>query len=152
MEYSKIFRNENGAEVEFRVKAECSTKEEMRKALSFIAQSSHQFYLETAETINSKLPAIRTNPAFRKEVHNVEIEDEKKEWLLQIGAKEFPEPIKYTYTFPGYSGNFNLSERYVKNTPLKDMKAQYEENKEYVNQVLEAKKSQDIFRQDAGHF
>lgn len=82
----------------------------------------------------------------------MKIEDGKKEWLLQIGAKEFPEPIKYTYTFPGYSGNFNLSERYVENTPLKDMKAQYEENKEYVNQVLEAKKSQDIFRQDAGRF
>lgn len=71
---------------------------------------------------------------------------EKEEWLMQIGAKEFPEPIKYTYTFPGYSGNFNLSERYVENTPLKDLKAQYEENKAHVNQVLEAKKTRDIFR------
>lgn len=55
IEYSNIFRNETGTEVELKVKTECSTQDEMKEALSFIAQSSHQFYLEVAEKINSRL-------------------------------------------------------------------------------------------------
>lgn len=43
---------------------------------------------------------------------------DKAEWLKAIGAKEFPEPVKYAYTFPGYSGAFNLSERYVEESDL----------------------------------
>ena len=54
---------------------------------------------------------------------------DKAEWLKAIGAKEFPEPVKYAYTFPGYSGAFNLSERYVEESDLKELKAQYEKNK-----------------------
>ena len=50
---------------------------------------------------------------------------EKLQWLTAIGAKEFPEPIKYAYTFPGYSGTFNLSERYIEETNLDELKAQY---------------------------
>lgn len=57
------------------------------------------------------------------------MEKEKAEWLKSIGAKEFPEPIKYVYTFPGYNGAFNLSERYVEETELEELKAQYEKNK-----------------------
>lgn len=54
-EYRKTFKGENGAEIEFKLKAECSAYEEMRNILSFVAQSSHKFYLEVAEKINSKL-------------------------------------------------------------------------------------------------
>lgn len=55
VEHERIFRNEDGTEIEFKVKAECSEFEGMRKTLSFIAQSSKRFYLETAEKINSTL-------------------------------------------------------------------------------------------------
>lgn len=53
----------------------------------------------------------------------------KLQWLTAIGAKEFLEPIKYACTFPGYSGTFNLSERYIEETDLDELKAQYEKNK-----------------------
>ena len=56
------------------------------------------------------------------------MDEEKKKWLKSIGAGEFPEPIKYIYTFPGYNGAFNLPERYIEETPLKELKAQYKKN------------------------
>lgn len=62
---------------------------------------------------------------------------EKKEWLKQIGAKEFPEPVKYAYTFLGYTGVFNLSEQYIENTSLEELKAQYSRNEEHVKLCLE---------------
>lgn len=55
MEYCNTFKDENGTEVKIEIKIECSTQEEMRKTLSFIAQSSHRFYLEAADKINSML-------------------------------------------------------------------------------------------------
>lgn len=55
MEYKNTFKNEQGVELEIRIKAECPTDESMRKTLSFIAQSSHKFYLEVAEKISSTL-------------------------------------------------------------------------------------------------
>lgn len=30
------------------------------------------------------------------------MDEEKKAWLKSTGAGEFPEPVKYIYTFPGY--------------------------------------------------
>lgn len=78
-----------------------------------------------------------------------EIGDEKKEWLKSIGAGEFPEPIKYIYTFPNYSGAFNLSERYVNETPLEELKAQYERNKAHAKEIIKARKSQDGFLRGA---
>ena len=66
---------------------------------------------------------------------------DKAEWLKAIGAKEFPEPVKYAYTFPGYSGAFNLSERYVEESDLKELKAQYEKNKAHALEVIKRKKS-----------
>lgn len=66
---------------------------------------------------------------------------DKVEWLKNIGAKEFPEPIKYVYTFPGYGGAFNLSERYVEETNLEELKAQYEKNKAYVLNMVSARKA-----------
>ena len=77
---------------------------------------------------------------------------QKECWLDSIGAKSFPEPIKYTYTFPGYNGAFNLSERYIEETPLEELKAQYEANRKYVGEVISERKEQDNFRQDVEHF
>lgn len=57
---------------------------------------------------------------------------EKRLWLESINAKAFPEPIKYTYTFPGYHGSFNLSERYITETPLYELQETYKRNERYV--------------------
>ena len=54
-EYSNTYRSEDGTEVEIKIKAECPTQDDVRKALSFMAQSSHRFYLEAADKINSTL-------------------------------------------------------------------------------------------------
>ena len=54
-EYSNTYHSEDGTEVEIKIKAECPTQDDVRKALSFMAQSSHRFYLEAAEKINSTL-------------------------------------------------------------------------------------------------
>ncbi len=63
------------------------------------------------------------------------MEKEKAAWLTAIGAKEFPEPIKYAYTIPGYSGIFSLSERYIEETDLDELKIQYEKNKTHALNV-----------------
>lgn len=55
--------------------------------------------------------------------------------LTAIGAKEFPEPIKYAYTILGYSGTFNLSERYIDETDLDELKAQYKNKSHALNVV-----------------
>lgn len=65
---------------------------------------------------------------------------EKELWLEEIGAKEFPEPVKYVYTFPGYSGAFNLSERYVEETPLKALQEMYRRNESHVAQIIASQK------------
>lgn len=46
---------------------------------------------------------------------------EKQEWLQEIGAKEFKEPMKYSV-----GGNWLYSEEYIKNTPLEELKARYD--------------------------
>lgn len=51
----KTFMSENGTEIQFKIETVCSTSEEMRNTLSFMAQSSHRFYLELAEKISSML-------------------------------------------------------------------------------------------------
>lgn len=53
--HSKVFKAENGTELKMEITAECSTDEEMRETLSFIALSSHQFYLQAGRKISSKL-------------------------------------------------------------------------------------------------
>lgn len=55
VEYNKIFLNEDNVEVEIRIKAECSTHEDMRRILGLLAQNAHSFYLEVAEKINNTL-------------------------------------------------------------------------------------------------
>lgn len=49
MEYKDTFKNDQGVELEIKAKAECPTDESMFEALSFIAQSLHRFYSDTAE-------------------------------------------------------------------------------------------------------
>lgn len=78
-----------------------------------------------------------------------EISGEKQKWLKSIGAAEFPEPIRYIYTFPDYNGAFNLSERYIKEHTLEELKAQYEKNKEYVQEVIKSRKTRDDFLRGA---
>lgn len=73
----------------------------------------------------------------------------KLNWLKSIGAAEFPEPIKYIYTFPDYNGAFNLSERYIEEKTLEELKAQYEKNKVYVQEIIRSKKSRDDFLRGA---
>ena len=55
MEYKNTFNNESGVEVEIRIKAECPSEEAKFKALSFMAQCSHRFYLETGRRLNNML-------------------------------------------------------------------------------------------------
>lgn len=55
MEYSNIFKDGNGTEVEITVKTNCHTQNEMNAAISFMAQSARKFYLQLAEKINSTL-------------------------------------------------------------------------------------------------
>lgn len=55
VEYNQVFKNESGTEVEFKIKTECRTLDEMQKTLSFIAQSSHRFYLELAKKVSNML-------------------------------------------------------------------------------------------------
>ena len=53
--YSNVYTNADGVKVIMEVETECSTHDRMRETLSFIAQSSHKFYLEAAEKFKSKL-------------------------------------------------------------------------------------------------
>ncbi len=78
------------------------------------------------------------------------MEKEKEEWLKTIGAKEFPEPIEWVYSFPEYEGTFNLSERYVKETPLNELKDQYMRNKAYADELLKLKKDREKMARPRG--
>lgn len=49
IEHSNIYRSEDGTEVEIKMRTECQAANDMRKSLGFMAQCSHQFYLEAAE-------------------------------------------------------------------------------------------------------
>lgn len=77
------------------------------------------------------------------------MDEEKRRWLKCIGAGEFPEPVKYIYTFPGYNGAFNLSERYIEETTLKELKAQYQKNKSYAKEMIKQGKLRDNFLRGA---
>lgn len=67
------------------------------------------------------------------------MDEQKTLWLESIGAKAFPEPIKYAYTFPGYPGAFNLSENYIEKTSLDELKANYARTEEHVKLFLQRK-------------
>lgn len=72
------------------------------------------------------------------------MDKDKKLWLESIGAKAFPEPITYVYTFPGYYGWFNLSERYINETPLNELQETYKRNEKYVWSLLHSKDNRKI--------
>lgn len=55
MEYSRTFEGDQGVGLEMKVKVECFTEESMRETLSFIAQSSHKFYLDTAKVCKDQM-------------------------------------------------------------------------------------------------
>lgn len=78
-----------------------------------------------------------------------EMDSKKIEWLSSIGAVAFEEPVKFSYGFEGYHGAFNLSEAYVENTPLERLKAQYDENKNYVLRLISDETRKDNFQQNA---
>ena len=46
----KIYQRENGTEILIKMKTECHTSEELEEALSFMAECSHQFYLDAGNT------------------------------------------------------------------------------------------------------
>lgn len=58
------------------------------------------------------------------------LDKEKLEWLKEIGAKEYKEPMVYS---AGY-GKYLLSERYLKETPLSTLKKQYKKAVRMVKQ------------------
>lgn len=72
------------------------------------------------------------------------IEKEKELWLESIGAKAFPEPIRYTYMFPGYHGAFNLSERYINETSLDELKETYKRNERHALSAIQAEYNRTI--------
>ncbi|MNO32246.1 hypothetical protein D3C76_222320 [compost metagenome] len=51
-----------------------------------------------------------------------EISQEKLDWMKRVGIKEFKIPMK----FHSQCGNILYSEDYIKNTPLEEIKARYE--------------------------
>ena len=86
MEYRKTVENADGVEVEFKIKAECHSSEEMKKALSFFAQSSHGFYLDIAEKINA--PFINeikmgTENEVKTDAGSSNLENEKEAELIE---------------------------------------------------------------------
>lgn len=56
LEYENKFQlPDTNTEIEIKIKTECLTQEEKEKTLSFMAQSSHKFYLNLANIINNTL-------------------------------------------------------------------------------------------------
>lgn len=55
VEYKNIFKSEDGAVLEMKIKADCPTQEDMHKTISFVAKSARKFYLQVAEEINNTL-------------------------------------------------------------------------------------------------
>ena len=53
MEYGNVFRDADGNELEIKIKTKSSNSEEKCKTLSFIAKTSHRFYLEVANQLEN---------------------------------------------------------------------------------------------------
>ena len=53
-EYSNTYKDENGTEIEIRLKTERPTDTYMRETLRFIPSCSQSFYLEVAEKLNNE--------------------------------------------------------------------------------------------------
>jgi len=59
-----------------------------------------------------------------------ELEKEKVAWLKAIRMYEHPQPVKYFYMIDYCT--FSFTEDYIKNTPLEELKAEYEKNKQNI--------------------
>ncbi|MDO4285558.1 MAG: hypothetical protein Q4C60_09525 [Eubacteriales bacterium] len=103
---------------------------------------------EAISQYSRKAQELSSLPALSDSSKSVDQNEEKRKWLSEIGAKEWPEAVKYIYSFPGYDGAFNLSERYVNETPLEELKAQYEENKTYCRGVISNGKTEIASKKD----
>jgi len=68
------------------------------------------------------------------------MEKEKLKWLSDIGAVAYPEPVKYIYKFPEGHETFTLTERYIEETPLSELKAEYERNRQMAEEAIQWKK------------
>ena len=79
------------------------------------------------------------------------MDQEKKEWLRSIGAKEYPEPVKYIYGFEGYHGAFNLSEKYIDEHTVEELQADYEKCKTYATEIIASQRELDNQNRDAEH-
>ena len=66
--------------------------------------------------------------------------DEKIKWLSDIGAVAYPEPVKYIYRFPEGNETFSLTERYVRDTPLSELKAKYERDRRMAEDAITSRK------------
>lgn len=51
------------------------------------------------------------------------ISEEKRQWMEEVGIKEFHKPMKYHSRY-----NQLYSEEYIANTSLEELKARYEES------------------------
>lgn len=60
------------------------------------------------------------------------ISEEKRKWMQEVGIKEFNRPMKY------YIYGWVLSEEYIKETPLEELKARLETVKKcWPEQIVE---------------
>jgi len=53
------------------------------------------------------------------------ISEEKRKWMQEVGIREFKRPMKYYY-----GTAWLLSEEYVQETPLEELKARFEDVKD----------------------
>jgi len=68
------------------------------------------------------------------------MEKEKLKWLSDIGAVAYPEPVKYIYKFPEGHETFTLTERYIEEAPLSELKAEYERNRQMAEEAIRWKR------------
>lgn len=62
--------------------------------------------------------------------------DEKRKWLSEIRAVEYPEAVKYIYSFPDGYETYTLTEEYVENTPLSELRERYEKDREMAEAAI----------------
>lgn len=77
------------------------------------------------------------------------MDTEKRDWFISIGAKEYQDPIRFMYTFDeldNFREIYLVSDKYVEETPLEEIKEQYEKNKIFAQELIELRKNKGDFR------
>lgn len=69
------------------------------------------------------------------------MDEAKKKWLADIGAVAYLEPVKYIYKFPEGYETFGLTERYVEDTALEELKAKYDRDYAFALEPIALRKS-----------